>query len=261
MGKVASPEKGVGPVNTGAVMLEVRGLTRVFGGLLAVSDFSFEVRAGEILGLIGPNGAGKTTVFNLIAGFIRPSSGRILLEGKDIAGKKPYAVTRLGVARTFQIVKPFKKLTVLENVTLAGFLRFPARKKSEAEARRVLERVGLAAKEQALANDLTLSQQKRLEIARALATQPRILLLDEPMGGLNPTEIEQASGLVKQISEEGITIIWVEHVLKAIMNVSHRVIVMNQGEKIAEGPPERIVNDPEVIAAYLGKRAIGYAPG
>ncbi len=248
-------------MNRDAVMLEVRGLTRVFGGLQAVSDFSFEVYSGEILGLIGPNGAGKTTVFNLIAGFIKPTSGQILLEGKEIAGKKPYAVTRLGVARTFQIVKPFKKLSVLENVTLAGFLRSPSRKRSEAEARRILEQVGLAAKEQTPANDLTLSEQKRLEIARALATQPRLLLLDEPMGGLNPTEIEQASGLVARISEGGITIIWVEHVLKAIMNVSHRVIVMNQGQKIAEGSPEAIVNDPNVIAAYLGKKAIGYAAG
>lgn len=246
-------------MNKDAVMLEVRRLTRVFGGLQAVSDFSFEVRSGEILGLIGPNGAGKTTVFNLVAGFIKPTRGQILLEGKDIAGKKPYAVTRLGVARTFQIVKPFKKLSVLENVILAGFLRHPTRKKSEAEARRILEQVGLAAKEQTLANDLTLSEQKRLEIARALATQPRLLLLDEPMGGLNPTEIEQASRLVVRISEGGITIIWVEHVLKAIMNVSHRVIVMNQGQKIAEGSPKAIVNDPEVIAAYLGKKAIGYA--
>jgi len=235
-------------------LLTVKGLTKYFGGLRAVHDLSFEVRPGEILGLIGPNGAGKTTAFNLIAGFIHPTRGEILLDGESIAGMKSYAVTRKGVARTFQIVKPFKKLTVLENVTLAAFLRFSSRSQAESQARQVLERMGLGSKISALAVDLTLSEQKRLEIARALATQPKLLLLDEPMGGLNATEIEQASGLVRDICKRGVTIIWVEHVLKAIMNSSNRVVVINQGEKIADAPPGEIVQNPNVIAAYLGSK-------
>jgi branched-chain amino acid transport system ATP-binding protein len=235
-------------------LLTVKGLTKFFGGLRAVHDLSFDVQAGEILGLIGPNGAGKTTAFNLIAGFIHPTRGEILLDGESIAGMKPYEVTRKGIARTFQIVKPFKKLSVLENVTLAAFLRFPSRREAESEAQIILERMGLAAKIAALAVDLTLSEQKRLEIARALATKPKLLLLDEPMGGLNATEIEQASVLMRNICKEGVTIIWVEHVLKAIMNSSNRVIVINQGEKIADAPPEQIVENPDVIAAYLGTK-------
>ena len=235
-------------------LLTVQGLTKFFGGLRAVHDLSFQVQPGEILGLIGPNGAGKTTAFNLIAGFIHPTKGQILLNGESIVGMKPYAVTRKGIARTFQIVKPFRKLSVLENVTLAAFLRFPSRGEAESEAHRVLEKTGLGLKASAVAADLTLSEQKRLEIARALATQPRLLLLDEPMGGLNPTEIEQASLLVRDICKGGVTIIWVEHVLRAIMNSSDRVVVINQGEKIADAPPEQIVENPSVIAAYLGSK-------
>jgi len=235
-------------------LLTVKGLTKYFGGLRAVHDLSFEAQPGEILGLIGPNGAGKTTAFNLIAGFIRPTRGQILLDGENIVGMKPYAVTRKGIARTFQIVKPFRKLSVLENATLAAFLRFPSRGEAESQARRVLKRMGLGSKISALAADLTLSEQKRLEIARALATQPKLLLLDEPMGGLNATEIEQASTLVCDICKEGVTIIWVEHVLKAIMNCSNRVVVINQGEKIADAPPEQIVENPSVITAYLGTK-------
>jgi branched-chain amino acid transport system ATP-binding protein len=235
-------------------LLKLSGLTKFFGGLQAVSELSFEVQAGEILGLIGPNGAGKTTAFNLIAGFIPPSSGDILFNGENIGGMKAYAVTRKGIARTFQIVKPFKKLSVLENVTLAAFLRFPARREAEAAAGQILEKMGLGSKLPALAVDLTLSEQKRLEIARALATDPKLLLLDEPMGGLNPTEIDQASKLVRDICRGGVTIIWVEHVLKAIMNVSDRVVVINYGKKIAEGVPEQVVENPEVIAAYLGTK-------
>jgi branched-chain amino acid transport system ATP-binding protein len=236
-------------------LLEVKGLTKHFGGLRAVHDFSFEVNPGEILGLIGPNGAGKTTAFNLISGFIRPTTGQILLDGDDLVGMKPYAVARKGIARTFQIVKPFKKLPVLENVTLAAFLRFRSRSDAEAEARSVLERMGLGPKLSAAASDLTLSEQKRLEMARALATRPKLLLLDEPMSGLNATEIDQATRLVTDICSEGITVIWVEHVLKAIMNASHRVVVISQGQKIADSPPHQVVHNPEVISAYLGKRS------
>jgi branched-chain amino acid transport system ATP-binding protein len=237
-------------------LLEVTGLTKDFGGLRAVSRLSFTVEPGEILGLIGPNGAGKTTVFNLITGFLRPTSGRVLLEGASLVGLPPHAVARRGVARTFQIVKPFPRLSVQENATLAAFLRHSARPPAEAEACRVLDEVGLGAKRDDLASDLTLAEQKRLEVARALATRPKLLLLDEPMGGLNPREVEDASTLVKRISAAGLTIILVEHVMKAIMRVSNRVVVIHHGEKIADGPPDQVVHDPAVVAAYLGARAV-----
>jgi branched-chain amino acid transport system ATP-binding protein len=235
-------------------LLEVQGLTRHFGGVAAVSDLSFSVNEGEILGLIGPNGAGKTTVFNLVTGFIRPLSGAIRLDGRSVAGMRPHAVARRGIARTFQIVKPFPGLSVLENVTLAAFLRHPARRDAEAAATTVLERVGLAGRRDEIASRLTLMDQKRLETAKALATEPRLLLLDEPMGGLNATEVEAASDLVERIRASGVTIVLVEHVMKAIMRISDRVVVINQGEKIAEGPPARVVEDPAVLAAYFGRR-------
>ena len=235
-------------------ILEAKGIQVIRGGTILLDISSFLLHEGEILCLIGPNGAGKTTAFNLIAGFIHPTKGQILLDGEGIGGMKPYAVTRKGIARTFQIVKPFKKLTVLENVTLAAFLRFPSRGEAESQARRVIERMGLESKASTFAVDLTLSEQKKLEIARALATRPKLLLLDEPMGGLNPAEIEQASALVRDICKGGVTIIWVEHVLKAIMASSNRVVVINQGEKIADASPGEIVENPSVIAAYLGAK-------
>jgi branched-chain amino acid transport system ATP-binding protein len=235
-------------------LLEVQGLTRFFGGLRAVGDLSFGVEAGEILGLIGPNGAGKTTVFNLVTGAIRPSSGTVRLDGRDVTGRKPHVLARLGIARTFQIVKPFPGLSVKENVTLAAFLRHPRRADAERAAGEVLERLGLAPRGARLAGELTLMDQKRLEMAKALATGPRLLLLDEPMGGLNPSEVDVASELVQGIRKGGVTVVLVEHVMKAIMRISDRVLVMRQGERIALGSPAAVVKDPEVIAAYFGKR-------
>jgi branched-chain amino acid transport system ATP-binding protein len=235
-------------------LLTVTDLTKDFGGLRAVSRLSFDAEPGEILGLIGPNGAGKTTVFNLVTGFLRPSTGRILLEGRNVVGLRPHAITRRGIARTFQVVKPFPRLSVRENVTLAAFSHEAARRRAEALAAQVLERVGLQDKLDSLAADLTLGEQKRLEIARALATDPKLLLLDEPMGGLNPREVNAACALVEQIRADGVSVILVEHVMKAIMRISNRIVVIHHGEKIADGPPERVVNDPGVIAAYLGSR-------
>jgi len=236
-------------------LLEVRGLTRRFGGLRAVAGLDFSVNPGEILGLIGPNGAGKTTVFNLVTGFVRPTAGEIRFEGRSLVGLRPHAVTARGVARTFQVVKPFPGLTVLENATLAAFPRHARRRDAEARAAEVLERMGLAPKARVLASQLTLMEQKRLEMARALATEPRLLLLDEPMGGLNASEVDVASEIVSHLRATGLTVVLVEHVMKAIMRISDRVVVVHHGEKIAEGPPAQVVQDAGVISAYFGKRA------
>jgi len=234
-------------------LLQVENLTKNFGGLHAVGGLSFALERGEILGLIGPNGAGKTTAFNLMSGFITPTSGTVMLDGASIVGLKPHAVVKRGIARTFQIVKPFRKLTCLENVTLATFLHEADRTKAEAEAMRQLELVYMADRHDRLASDLTLGEQKRLEVARALGTRPKILFLDEPMGGLNPTEEESACALVQRIRDSGVSVILVEHHMKAIMTISDRVVVLHHGVKIADGTPQEIVRNPDVIAAYLGE--------
>jgi len=234
-------------------LLQVEDLTKHFGGLRAVTALSFSLEKGEILGLIGPNGAGKTTAFNLMAGFIAPTSGVVRLDGEDIVGLKPHAVVRRGIARTFQIVKPFRKLSCLENVTLATFLHETNRAKAEAEALRILAVVDMADRRDRHAADLTLGEQKRLEIARALGTRPKILFLDEPMGGLNPTELENACLLVQRIRDGGVTVILVEHHMKAIMKICDRVVVLNHGVRIADGAPQDVVRNRDVVTAYLGE--------
>jgi branched-chain amino acid transport system ATP-binding protein len=233
-------------------LLEVSHLSKDFGGLRAVSGLSFSLEEGEILGLIGPNGAGKTTVFNLMSGFIAPSGGTVRLGGHDLVGLAPNAIVKRGVARTFQVVKPFRKLTVLENVVLAAFLHDSRRSTATTEARRILAMLELAEKADDYAADLTLAQQKRLEIARCLATRPRLLFLDEPMGGLNPTEVEAACDLVRKLRDSAITVILVEHHMRAIMKISDRVVVLHHGVKIADDTPAAIVRDPAVVRAYLG---------
>jgi branched-chain amino acid transport system ATP-binding protein len=244
-----------------AEALVIRGLSKRFGGLHAVQDFSFSVQENETVALIGPNGAGKTTSFHLITGFHRPDSGSVRAFGKEIAGLRPHDVCALGLARTFQVAKPFGAMTVLANVMTGAFLRDRRVAAARAKAIETIEFVGLAAKEQTAAKDLTTIDQRRLEMARALATEPRILLLDEVMAGLNPAEIDQAVALVKKLSQRGLTIVIVEHVMRAIMAVARHIVVLDHGQKIAEGAPKEIVKNPEVIRAYLGSYVHPPAPG
>ena len=239
-------------------ILEGEKVTRYFGGLAAVSDVDFYVDQGEILGLIGPNGAGKTTLFNLISATLVPKPGIIRFKGTDITGMKPYKICRLGIARTFQTVKIFSNLPAVENVRIGSF--FGAGTKisaSEAtrEAEKMLDFVGLSNVAGVPAHDLTLSNQKKLEVARALATRPEVLLLDEMMAGLTQTEVTQAMELVRKIQSEGITVVMIEHVMKAIMNVCGRIVVLNYGKKLAEGTPQEITSNPAVIEIYLGEQA------
>jgi branched-chain amino acid transport system ATP-binding protein len=232
--------------------LVVRGLSKRFGGLRAVQDVSFTIQENETVALIGPNGAGKTTSFHLITGFHRPDSGSVLAYGREIVGLRPHDICAHGVARTFQVAKPFGAMTVLANVMTGAFLRDKHAAMARDKAREVIEFVGLSAREQTPAKDLTTIDQRRLEMARALATQPRLLLLDEVMAGLNPAEIDQAVGLIGKLSQRGLTIVIVEHVMRAIMAVARRIVVLDHGQKIAEGTPKEIVENPEVVRAYLG---------
>ena len=233
-------------------LLELEGVKKSFGGLHAVNDVSFAVERGEILGLIGPNGAGKTTSFNLVTGFHRPDSGSVLAYGREIVGLRPHDICAHGLARTFQVAKPFGAMTVLSNVMTGAYLRDKNSAEAREKAREAINFVGLSAREQTRAKDLTTIDQRRLEMARALATQPRLLLLDEVMAGLNPAEIDQAVALVGRLSQRGLTIVIVEHVMRAIMAVARHIVVLDHGQKIAEGTPKQIVENPEVIRAYLG---------
>jgi branched-chain amino acid transport system ATP-binding protein len=234
-------------------MLVVSDLRRDFGGLTAVHDLSFTVEAGEIVGLIGPNGAGKTTTFAMLAGFLPPTSGEVVFQGKKINGLKPHQVCKLGVTRTFQIVQPFPDMTALENTMVGAYVRHPKTADAKVKAMEVLERVNLTHKSDTLGKNLTLLELKRLEIGKALATEPSLLLLDEVAAGLKDMEVDDILVLVRQLNKEGITFLIVEHLMKVIMNLSHRVIVLDFGEMIAQGTPQEISQNPAVLAAYLGK--------
>lgn len=238
------------------VLLQVRNLSKLFGGVMAIKNLDFEVNKNEILGLIGPNGCGKTTLFNVITGFHKSDRGAIFLEGKDITYVKPYMACQMGIARTFQIVRPFPELTTLENVAIGRLYgRDPIRSLDQGrkEAQEILNFIGFADKTDAIARNLGLVDRKTLELGRALATKPKLLLLDEIMAGLNPVEIETTMRLVQAIRESGITVVVVEHLMKAVLGMSDRIIVLNAGEKIAEGTPKQIFSDPNVIQAYLGR--------
>jgi len=237
-------------------LLEVKNLSKSFGGLLVLREIEFKIDEGEVIGLIGPNGSGKTTLFNLITRFLKPDTGRITFKGKDITNSKVHNVCKSGIARTFQLVKPFPYMTALQNVMVGRMYgKRPAQNKKQAkvESEEILEFLGLGVKKFNIANSLTLSDRKRLELARALATKPELLLIDEMMAGLNLTETEEAMHLIKEIRGSGITLMVVEHVMRAVLGISDRIMVLDAGEKIAEGTPEEIFRDKQVIEAYLGK--------
>ncbi len=239
-------------------LLEIDNVTKYFGGLPAVRDVSFSIQPGELVGLIGPNGAGKTTIINLISRTERLSAGDIRFKGQTISDKAPHEIGRMGIARTFQVVRPFRSMSVLENVAVGAFFGSDGLKRSRAQAldkaHEVLACVGLDHRSEYLADALTVPDRKRLEVAKALAMDPELLLLDEVMAGLNLAEVEEAMSLIQEVNRQGVTVLAIEHVMKAIMGISQRVIVMDHGQQIAAGTPSEIASNPTVIRAYLGKR-------
>ncbi len=241
------------------MILEAKNVTKRFGGLVAVDNVSFGVKEGEIFGIIGPNGAGKTTLFNVISGFYKPDGGRIIFRGQDITGNKPHKLAKLGLTRTWQIVKPFLGMKVLDNVLVPiyatrGVVSGLDEREAVRRAEEILEFVGLLHRKDVLAEALPHGERKRLEIARALATEPKMLMLDEPAGGLTPTEMDEVMDVVRKVRESGITVTIIEHNMRVIMNICERIMVLNFGRKIAEGTPEEISRNGEVIKAYLGER-------
>jgi len=237
-------------------VLEARGIVRRFGGLLAVSDASLEAQPGRITALIGPNGAGKTTLFAIVAGFLRPDGGSVHFDGREITGMAPHRICRLGLVRTFQIVQPFGALSVRENIAVGAHLHERRRARALEEAEGIARQVGMEAQLDRPAEGLTIAGRKRLELARALATRPKLLLLDEVMAGLTPTEVGEIVAVIKRIRDSGVTILLIEHVMQAVMSLSDDIYVLNQGRIIAHGAPRDIAANPQVVEAYLGKRAV-----
>ena len=242
-------------MNTSA-LLTLEQVTKRFGGLTAVREVSLAVRAGDLLGVIGPNGAGKTTLFNLISGYFRPDEGRVIFDGRDVTGRPAHAIASRGLTRTFQIVKPFGNLSVLDNVMIGALTRLTSTREARAEAERVIGICGLGPHAAARARALPLGLRKRLEVARALATRPRLLLLDEVMAGLNPTELGGMIDLIRNLHAGGLTLIVIEHIMAAMMRLAQRIVMLHHGEKIAEGTPREIAADRRVIDAYLGEEFV-----
>jgi branched-chain amino acid transport system ATP-binding protein len=237
-------------------VLTLEGVTKRFGGLTAVDNVTVEVRQGDLLGIIGPNGAGKTTLFNVIAGYYQPDEGRIVFDGADLRGLAPHDVCRRGLTRTFQLVKPFGNLSVLDNVTIGALTRVQRVRDARVQAERVIETCNLARHADARARTLPIGVRKRLEIARALATRPKLLLLDEVMSGINATELAVMMELIRRLHADGLTIIVIEHIMAAMMRLAQRIVVLHHGERIAEGPPVEIARDRRVIDAYLGEEFV-----
>jgi branched-chain amino acid transport system ATP-binding protein len=234
-------------------ILEMKNVSMHFGELAALENINLSVEQGEILGLIGPNGAGKTTLFNCITGFLNATRGDVIFKGRNITRILPHRICHLGVCRTFQIVQSFSEMTTLENVMMGAFCRHRHTRDAKKKAEEILRFTGLDEKKDQLAGSLTLADQKRIELARTIATEPEIILLDEVMAGLNPTETEEAVALIRRVHENGLTIIIVEHVMEVIMNISHRIVVFDSGELIVHGSPKEVVRDERVIKAYLGE--------
>jgi len=237
-------------------ILRVENLTMRFGGLVAVKDLSLSVEEGEILGMIGPNGAGKTTAFNMISGYYKPTEGQVFFQGQNITGLRPDQVCNRGLTRTFQVVKPFSHLTVLENVMVGAYAHTNKNQVARDKAREVLDFLGMGDKTELLAGGLPIALRKRLEIAKALATEPKMLLLDEAMAGLRPRETDEVIELVRKVSKQGVALLLVEHVMRVIMSLADRIVVIHHGEKIAEGEPQAVVRDKTVIDAYLGEAQV-----